>query len=462
MGWDAFGLPAENAAIQRNIPADRWTNENIAHMKEQLEEFGCSFDWDREISTCDSNYYRWTQELFLKLFSAGLAYQKEALVNWDPIDKTVLADEQVDANGCSWRSGAKVEKKVLKQWFIKTTKFAKQLYDGLSDPTLEDWKDIVTLQKHWIGECNGYSFDLQVKSTDSVNRLITVWTDNPKNLNTTTFIAIKPENILNENKVKEGILHHIKVQNPFNETLIPVIVTNDLDYPHQCDCCFGLPNTIPEHSDIAKKLGLPETEIVRELSETELLSKAQELNIGGYPVSSKLRDWLISRQRYWGAPIPVVHCEKCGTVPVPSSDLPLLLLKPNETEINIKCPNCGDDNAKRETDTMDTFVDSSWYYLRFIDVQNNSKMFNEKLAHKVMPVDLYIGGKEHAVLHLYYARFVNHFLNSLGLTGSSEPFKRLLVQGMVMGRSFRVKGSGKYLKEEQVFWDISSFILRLI
>ncbi|KAJ4448566.1 hypothetical protein ANN_10584 [Periplaneta americana] len=269
MGWDAFGLPAENAAIERGIEPSVWTKQNIAHMKEQLQKLGCSFEWDRELATCDPEYYHWTQYLFLRMYEEGLVYRKEALVNWDPVDQTVLADEQVNDNGCSWRSGAKVEKKMLKQWFIRTTRFSKSLWDGLSDPLLKNWKDIINLQKHWIGE-----------------------------------------------------------------------------FVHICSRCHG--------------------------------------------------------------------------------------------------------EATRETDTMDTFVDSSWYFLRYLDPHNKQMPFSKKKVEKFLPVDLYIGGKEHAVLHMYYARFFNHFLHSIGLVPYKEPFQQLLVQGMVMGRSYRVKGTGLYIPKEEV------------
>lgn len=467
IGWDSFGLPAENAAIERSLPANEWTHQNIAHMRTQLEELGCSFDWSRELSTCDSAYYKWTQWLFLKLHKEGLAYQKEALVNWDPVDKTVLANEQVDAEGNSWRSGAKVEKKLLKQWFIKTTRFAKQLYDGLDNPDLEDWYDIVKIQKNWMGEPNGYSFDLEVfyvNTTDSKlrPRKITVWTEYPEYMKNVGFIAIKSDHILNETKESSKLLD-ITAKNPFNDgELIPIVVTNDIEYQPFCDIHVGVPSINETDKSIADKYLLNyKEEQPLEKNRDAIIKKAKQKNIGGYLVSARLQDWLISRQRYWGTPIPMIHCEKCGTLPVPEAQLPVLLpentldengkaipLKENKEWIQCKCPKCSG-SAERETDTMDTFVDSSWYFLRYLSPKSNDVAFNKKLASKMMPLDLYIGGKEHGCLHLYYARFITHFLHQLGLVPSTEPFKRLLVQGMVMGRSYQL-ADGQYITENEV------------
>lgn len=443
MGWDAFGLPAENAAIQRKIPADEWTKQNIEHMKQQLRELGCSFDWQSELATCDPTYYKWTQKLFLMLYNDGLAYQREATVNWDPVDKTVLADEQVDANGCSWRSGAKVEKKLLKQWFIKTTKFAEQLFTGLDDPILQDWRDIVKLQKHWIGDCDGWNFELKAGK-----KTLTVWSKTPEDFLRAGFVAIKKENLLNEAKIDEGKLD-VMVKNPFGRDL-PVIVTNDVEFPAFNDTYVGVPVKNEKDFEVAEKFGIEVESLPLEEFEEDrgwVLDKAKQLNIGGdFKVSSKLKDWLISRQRVWGTPIPIVHCGDCGAVPVRDEDLPIKL---EELDKKCSCPKCGKE-AQRESDTMDTFVDSSWYFLRYLDAQNTTELVNKNMARQMMPVDIYIGGKEHAVLHLYYARFMNHFLHSKGFVAHPEPFKRLLVQGMVMGKSFRVKGSGQYLKESEV------------
>ncbi|XP_062565884.1 leucine--tRNA ligase, mitochondrial [Armigeres subalbatus] len=456
MGWDAFGLPAENAAMQRKIPADKWTKQNIAQMREQLEKLQFSFDWEREFATCDPEYYRWTQKLFLMLYEDGLAYQKEAQVNWDPIDETVLADEQVDDNGCSWRSGAKVEKKVLRQWFIKTTRFAKALYDGLADPTLEDWKDITKLQKHWIGECDGYNFELKIVGE---KKTIPVWTKYPEQLKEALFVAVRPTSIWNHYKTDEGKLD-LNVENPLLGHNLPVIVTEKVNYPDGNDCYLGVAS-VEADCQLALHYQLPldvQPQSNNEDFRGDILDQAFKLKMGGYPVSSKLRDWLISRQRFWGTPIPIIHCESCGPVPVPVADLPVKLpldsvglpLPENEQWLKTACPKCHSPEARRETDTMDTFVDSSWYFLRFLDTKNPSELVDPDLSRRMMPVDLYVGGKEHAVLHMYYARFMNHYLHSKGFVSTPEPFKRLLVQGMVMGRSYRLKGSGKYLPADEV------------
>jgi len=455
MGWDSFGLPAENAANQRGVEPASWTEQNIAQMKDQLKRLGCSFDWNHELSTCSPQYYKWTQNLFLMLHRHGLAYQNEALVNWDPVDKTVLADEQVDANGCSWRSGAKVEKKLLRQWFIRTSAYAKQLLDGLEDPTLRDWRDIINLQRHWIGECDGYAFNLLT----SASGLLRVWTAHPEHLKDPhAFLVLRN----NHHLAKLEDASSLSAENPFAGTTMPVVFGDEVNFPPKCDVYLAAPSFRAEDKELWESYGLAFTSSDKEevslspanweLLRKEVLQAATRLNVGGYRVSSKLQDWLISRQRYWGTPIPIVHCQKCGAVPVPKEQLPVSLPPKDSAKeaFLCECPKCGDKDARRETDTMDTFVDSSWYYLRYLDAQNSERIFDPTLANKFMPVDLYIGGKEHAVLHLYYARFMNHFLHSCGLSPTSEPFSRLLVQGMVMGRSFRVKGSGRYVPESEV------------
>ncbi|XP_013106187.2 leucine--tRNA ligase, mitochondrial [Stomoxys calcitrans] len=458
IGWDAFGLPAENAAIQRGIEPKEWTEQNILQMKQQLQDLGCSFDWKHEMSTCSPEYYRWTQKLFLMLHKEGLAYQNEALVNWDPVDKTVLADEQVDANGCSWRSGAKVEKKLLKQWFIKTTAYAKQLLDGLEDPTLRDWRDIINLQRHWIGECDGYSFQLLTSAATSLR----VWTPNPEHFkDPNAFVVLKTTHYLAKDKKNA---FDITIENPFTGTIMPVIFSDTPVFADKCDVYLAAPSFVEEDKELQESLSLSffASEDLNtkkhnlEAMRLDVLESAKRLKIGGFKVSSKLQDWLISRQRYWGTPIPIIHCDKCGVVPVPDEQLPVVLPEKLEIDKNRQeglkctCPKCQSPEATRESDTMDTFVDSSWYYLRYLDPQNSEAIFDQNLVSQTMPVDLYIGGKEHAVLHLYYARFMNHFLHSQGLVHCSEPFSRLLVQGMVMGRSFRIKGSGRYVQEHEV------------
>lgn len=471
IGWDAFGLPAENAAIKNQINPQDWTKHNISQMKSQLQLLGCCFDWDREINTSDPQYYRWTQELFLKLLERGLIYQKKALVNWDPVDCTVLADEQVDENGCSWRSGAKVEKKVFKQWFVKTTKYAKDLLDGLSDSSLSDWRDIIKLQKHWIGDCDGVVFDFNVSNSDECIRL---WTPNPEYIHHVKFITVRREHsILSLNDKLSDIDKTFKLDmtliNPFTSENIPIYVSDDIEYLQGSDSFTGIPAICEKARLFAQKNNILYDEIERindseslDLIRKSVCAEAKAKNIGGYWSSAKLRDWLISRQRYWGTPIPIIHCDKCGAQPVPKEELPVKLpllsfqekrsglhLAECKDWVNAPCPKCKAE-AKRETDTMDTFVDSSWYYLRYIDPHNMKEIFNKEKAEMISPVDLYIGGKEHAVLHLYYARFMSYFLHDIGLIPEKEPFKRLLVQGMVMGRSFRLKGTGKYLPPDEV------------
>lgn len=465
IGWDAFGLPAENAAIDRNIPPHSWTKSNIKSMKNQLLQLGFNFDWERELSTCDPSYYKWTQYIFLKLFEEGLAYQDKALVNWDPIDKTVLADEQVDDLGCSWRSGAKVEKKYLKQWFIKTTKFAKDLYDGLNSKDLENWKDIINLQKHWIGDCNGVVATFEVKINNNI-KTFDVWTAEPYKLLHCNFMLMSSNHVLIQ-ELKDKNVNYLECYNPIAECNIPIYISDDCIYPEGRDVLVV--STSEEDCELAKSLNIPcsskkEYEINIEHDNLKAIDIARNKNVGGHFVSSKLKDWLISRQRYWGTPIPIIHCNNCGAVPVPYKDLPVELpemissktgiqtLEKLENWVNCKCPTCKS-SAKRETDTMDTFVDSSWYYYRFLDPHNKAAPFSRESVEHHMPVDLYIGGKEHAVLHLYYARFMSYFLHSLGWTPTKEPFKKLVVQGMVMGQSYKLQSSGKYIPPEQVELD---------
>ncbi|CAK1539968.1 unnamed protein product [Leptosia nina] len=462
IGWDAFGLPAENAALERNVKPHIWTKSNIDSMKKQLIELGYNFDLDRELSTCDPSYYKWTQYIFLKLFERGLAYQNEAIVNWDPIDKTVLADEQVDDNGCSWRSGAKVQKKVLTQWFIKTTQFAKDLYDGLDEEYLENWRDIINLQKHWIGDCDGSVVTFQIK-LNSVLRPLDIWTADPYKFLHAEYVVINSNNVILKDLTEEEQIN-LKCYNPLTNGEMNVYIYDNISYPEGREIYLACPTMDPKDRKISELLNIPCNQyktIDINKENKRAIQKAQEKNCGGYFVSSKLRDWLISRQRYWGTPIPIIHCEKCGTVPVPYTDLPVELpqhsfqekniftLSKFEDWLNCECPICKG-KGLRETDTMDTFVDSSWYYYRFLDPSNRNVPFEKSALIGKTPVDCYIGGKEHAVLHLYYARFMSYFLHSLGWTPTKEPFKRLLVQGMVMGQSYKVKSSGKYIPKEDV------------
>lgn len=473
MGWDAFGLPAENAALARQIDPAEWTKSNITNMKDQLKILGCDFDWERELATCSPDYYHWTQELFLKLWDRGLVYQRESFVNWDPVDQTVLADEQVDQAGKSWRSGAKVEKKLFKQWFVRTTAFAKSLLDGLDDPILKGWRDVTKIQKHWIGPCTGTTIDFKIISEHkNCPESLTLWTDKAELITHAKFVAVSANNFLAKAQKDactglDTLILNAKAINPFNNEELPIYFTNCINFPRLRDNYLGIPCENSEDAEFCRAEGVvfhkiedltPQDRLHRRL---KVMTEARAREIGGFEVSESLRDWLISRQRYWGTPIPVIHCKNCGARPVPRDQLPVVLPKicagngriPNLKEAaewqKTSCPDCGAESL-RECDTMDTFVDSSWYFMRYIDSQNSREMFSKESAYKQLPVDLYIGGKEHAALHLYYARFVSHFLHSEGLLPEKEPFKQLLVQGMVNGQSFRVKGSGKYLKKDEV------------
>lgn len=469
MGWDAFGLPAENAAIERNLNPDLWTQKNIEHMKSLLERLNLSFDWNREFATCDSDYYKWTQYLFLKLYESGLVYRKEAFVNWDPVDQTVLADEQVSEDGRSWRSGSLVEKKLRTQWFIRTTRYCESLFEGLSDPTLEKWGKVVNMQKKWIGRANGITLDFDVveNECDLKHQFVTVWLNKPEYVHKIKFIAVQTDSIWNSGTVVSGKLPY-KVRNPLSGEIVPVYATNFFAFPEGRDNYAGMPEVVEADEIYAQSVNLKYSVSDRviateeELAEyrREICEEAQKMGVGGYPVSSRIRDWLISRQRYWGTPIPIIYCDNCGEQPVPEEDLPVKLPNVKETQkgrnelsnvddwVNTKCPKCGGE-ARRETDTMDTFVDSSWYYLRFLDPDNVNAPFSLDKARKYMPVDLYIGGLEHATLHMYYARFFNHFLYSAGLVEHREPFKRLLPQGIVRGKTYQ-RACGDYVKPEEV------------
>uniref|UniRef100_A0A1B6E5K5 leucine--tRNA ligase n=1 Tax=Clastoptera arizonana TaxID=38151 RepID=A0A1B6E5K5_9HEMI len=333
MGWDAFGLPAENAAIERSIPAKEWTFNNIKTMKNQLNELACDFDWGREITTCDPEYYKFTQEIFLRMYDEGLVYRKEALVNWDPIDETVLADEQVDEKGCSWRSGAKVEKKILKQWFIRTTKFAKALYNGLDDPNLKDWRDIVNLQKHWIGECDGASFEFQLKGENFGETFLNIWTSKPEHIINAKFVTVTSGSVLDKRCIGEGPRKlNVTIINPLNGQLLPVFVTDNIDYELGRDCHLGIPNLYKSDKEFADKFNIPYDNEELDDNLNQRLLVIEKLN--GIESSSKIRDWLISRQRYWGTPIPIVHCKTCGIQPVPYDKLPVMLSSKNITSEN--------------------------------------------------------------------------------------------------------------------------------
>ena len=513
MGWDAFGLPAENAAIERNINPSDWTAQNIIHMKKQLEQLGLSVDWDREFATCDESYYKWTQYIFLELYKSGLVYQKESEVNWDPIDNTVLANEQVDSDGKSWRSGAKVEKKLLKQWFLKITNYADELLDDLK--LLENWPERVKImQENWIGK--SYGAEIDFKLIKSENKL-TVFTTRADTLFGVTYLAISlnnkilkefrsniPQDKLREFKIllenagdqknhKYGFNTGLKAINPVNNEEIPIWIASYVLDEYGTGAVMGVPahdqrdyefavlNKITIKQVISKEKSFNEKELNCAFIEGGYLfnsnsfnglkneeAKYQIIKLGesrGWAkekVQYRLRDWLISRQRFWGCPIPLIHCKKCGSVPIKKEDLPVKLpkelnfksknlntLKDNKNWLIINCPNCGN-LSKRETDTMDTFMCSSWYFLRYTSSNNLNEPFEKEKVNKWLPVDQYVGGVEHAILHLLYARFLTKALRDNGLFNIDEPFNKLLTQGMVQAAAYKNTKTGKYISPAEI------------
>ncbi|XP_051574192.1 probable leucine--tRNA ligase, mitochondrial isoform X2 [Myxocyprinus asiaticus] len=460
MGWDAFGLPAENAAIERGLDPEEWTKSNIESMQQQLDSLGLCFNWEREVTTCLPDYYKWTQYLFIKLFEAGLAYQKEALVNWDPVDQTVLADEQVDESGRSWRSGAAVEQKLLKQWFIKTTNYAKPLLDALAD--LPEWYGVKGMQANWIGDCSGCFFNhtLKVDGQDT-GEVLSAYTFSPEAVFGAAYISILPSHRLlhGSSALKSALLRalspgrdsltEVTALNMLTGREVPVIISARNEFHGHLDTVIGIPDSSVEDMNVAQSLGVKWNSVLKteeDGSQTLINSdeftgqsrgdafksvtqKARERNVGGYLTSTKLRDWLISRQRYWGTPIPIVHCGSCGPVAVPVEDLPVTLpkvpfltgkgaspLKTAQDWLRCQCP----------------------------------RPFDRSQVDHWMPVDVYIGGKEHAVMHLYYARFLSHFCRDQGMVSYREPFKKLLVQGLIKGQTFRVAETGQYLKKDDI------------
>ncbi len=493
MGWDAFGLPAENAAIKHGVHPSKWTFENIKHMKSQLKKMGLSYDWDREVATCDPRYYKWNQWMFLKMYEMGLAYKKSSAVNWCPSCETVLANEQVIDEEC-WRCDSTVEQKELEQWFYKITEYAEEL---LSDAdTLDGWPEkVVTMQRNWIGRSDGVEVDFSIAGSDKKIRIFTTRQDT---LYGTTFMSIAKEHplvgelvsdekILKEIKAlsddpeeKQGVFTGHNAVNPLTGKEIPIYAANFVLMGYGTGAVMAVPAHDQRDFEFAQKYGIPvkvviepennddgaeasndtmdcaftdygvlvESEQFSGLSSKEARVKIadhlEKEGIGERAVNYKLRDWGVSRQRYWGTPIPVVYCESCGIVPLPESELPVILpkdavLKGHGTSplaeldsfINTKCPSCGAD-AKRETDTMDTFVDSSWYFLRYCSPNADNGPIDPGAAAYWMPVDQYIGGIEHAVLHLLYSRFFTKVVRDIGLIKFDEPFKRLLTQGMVI------------------------------
>lgn len=523
MGWDAFGLPAENAAIERGIDPGVWTDQNIASMRAQLQRLGLSIDWDREVATCHADYYRWTQWLFLQLLEAGLAYQKDATVNWDPIDQTVLANEQVDSEGRSWRSGALVEKRKLRQWFLKITAYADQLLDDL--PKLQGWPERVrTMQANWIGRSTGAELSFPVVDTEGAGtgEQITVFTTRPDTIFGASYVVLAPEHPLvsslttaeqaihveafcdlvssqseqertADDKPKRGVAIGAQVRNPANGKLIPLWIADYVLADYGTGAVMGVPAhdqrdfvfarqyelpvqqvIIPEGSDEHAYAGGAWTEagvlihsgrfdgLTSAEAKKAITAAAEAEGWGRARTTYRLRDWLISRQRYWGCPIPVIHCDSCGVVPVPAEQLPVELPKGANLEgkggsplaqleswWRVDCPCCGKP-ARRETDTMDTFMCSSWYFLRYSDSHNTQLPFSRDAVDSWLPVDHYVGGIEHAILHLLYSRFFTKVLRDRGLLGFDEPFARLLTQGMVQGITYKNPHSGKYIAPADV------------
>ena len=514
MGWDAFGLPAENAAIERGINPDKWTKQNIAHMKSQLKLLGLSVDWDREFATCDENYYVWTQFLFLELHKAGLVYQKESEVNWDPIDNTVLANEQVDSEGKSWRSGAIVEKKLLTQWFLKITDYAEELLQDLEK--LNEWPERVKImQENWIGKSIGANINFKIK--EFKKKKIQVFTTRPDTLFGVTYLAIsvnhplikkisdnkilsKLENLkiyLQESKDKDqkkiGIPTNLIAINPINSKEIPIWIASYVLDEYGTGAVMGVPAHDERDFEFAKINSIDIKQVIIKDKDKSTSELTNAFTDNGFLINSnnfdglnnsdakkqisehgerngwaenkiqfRLRDWLISRQRYWGCPIPIIKCTNCGSVPVNKKDIPVKLpneikissnkinsLGSNQSWINTTCPKCGN-LASRETDTMDTFMCSSWYFLRYPSSKSLTKPFEKEKINKWLPVDQYVGGVEHAILHLLYARFLTKALRDNNLFDIDEPFKRLLTQGMVQSAAYKNSITGKYISPTDI------------
>jgi leucyl-tRNA synthetase len=502
MGWDSFGLPAENAAIKHGTHPSKWTLENIAFMRDkQLKRMGLSYDWDREVATCLEEYYRWNQWLFLKMLERGLAYKKLSYVNWCPSCNTVLANEQVEEGLC-WRCSSVVTHRELEQWFFKITAYAQELLDHCDK--LPGWPErVLTMQRNWIGRSTGVEVDFTVEGSGAK---LTIFTTRPDTLYGVTFMSIAPEHPLveqliagkpqadavrafcqrvmredkaertDESREKEGIFTGALAVNPLNSEKVPVWVGNFVLMDYGTGAIMSVPSHDQRDFEFAKKYSLPIRVVIQNAradldaatmkqafieegamvnsgpfdgtpnvaGKDKVAEYVEQKGMGRRTVNWRLRDWGISRQRYWGTPIPIVYCDRCGTVPVPEQDLPVRL--PVDVELTGKgrsplaeskvfrettCPKCGG-AARRETDTMDTFVDSSWYFLRYCSPRFDTAPFDKKAAAYWMNVDQYIGGIEHAVLHLLYARFFTKVIRDLGLFDGDEPFRNLLTQGMVI------------------------------
>ncbi|MDC0461984.1 leucine--tRNA ligase [Alphaproteobacteria bacterium] len=519
MGWDAFGLPAENAAIERKTHPAKWTQQNIASMRQQLKSMGLSYDWEREIATCEPDYYKHEQSMFLKFLEHGLAYRKESWVNWDPVENTVLANEQV-VDGCGWRSGVPVERRKLSQWFLNITRYGNELLEALE--SLNNWPDRVRLMQHnWIGRSEGAQIKFEITSPINTDfSELEVFTTRPDTLFGASFIAISAHHPLAEKLAlthsdianfisecdalgtseaaieqaeKRGLNTGLYVKHPIMiGKELPIYIANFVLMDYGTGAVFGCPAHDQRDLDFANKYDLPVTVVVCpdgedansfsvtnlaytgagtlvnsgdwnglsvEAAKIRAIKALEEGGVGITKTTFRLRDWGVSRQRYWGCPIPIIHCDKCGIVPVPENQLPVILPEdvsfdktgnPLDTHPDWKyvdCPKCGA-NSIRETDTFDTFFESSWYFLRFVDPKSE-KAFNAEKAAYWMPVDQYIGGVEHAVLHLLYSRFFTRALSDTGYLNLSEPFAGLMTQGMVCHQSFK-SADGQWLFPDQV------------
>ena len=510
MGWDAFGLPAENAAIQNKTAPDKWTFENIKHMKSQLKQLGLAIDWDREIATCDDSYYKWEQWLFIQLFKKGLIYKKTAMVNWDPVDQTVLANEQV-IDGRGWRSGVLVERREIPQYFMKITEYAEDLLNGLDE--LDDWPEQVkTMQRNWIGKSIGceISFKLSSENID-----LKVYTTRPDTLMGSTYLAIAPEHQLSIQQAKnnqdidtfldeckktgvseaeiataekKGVFSGLYANHPITNKEIPIWIANYVLINYGEGAVMAVPAHDNRDFDFAKKYNLPIVKVIdnKDFKDGEayigngnlvnsgefdglsnskaaekITEKMESLDKGNKKIQYRIRDWGISRQRFWGCPIPMIKCDDCGDVPENEENLPVKLpenitidksgspLSKLKSFYDCKCPICGKP-AKRETDTLDTFFESSWYFARYASHNQDKKMLDERVNYW-MPVDYYIGGIEHAILHLLYARFFNRLLFDLKLINTKEPFKKLLTQGMVLKDGAKMsKSKGNTVDPQQL------------
>ena len=529
MGWDSFGLPAENAAIQKGVNPKDWTLKNIAYMKEQLNNLGLMYDWEREVTTCLPDYYKWTQYLFQQFYKKGLAYKSEAAVNWCEKCSTVLANEQVIDGKC-WRCDSIVEKKYLSQWFLKITDYAQELLESIDK--LDGWGENVKLmQKNWIGKSQGTIIDFKVKGKKDLS--VKVYTTRPDTVYGVTYVVVAPEykdieklttednknaveayrknakrlteiERLSNAREKTGVKLGTYVINPFNGEEIPLYAADYALVEYGTGAVMAVPTHDERDFAFAKKYNLPMKVVIENpenpsdcsteaytdegilinsgefdgLNNVEakekITQKAIKEGLGEAKTQYRLRDWLISRQRYWGAPIPVVYCEDCGIQLVPEDQLPVLLpedvdfsvvgrspITTSKTFIDTTCPKCGK-KAKRETDTMDTFMCSSWYYLRYCDPKNDKKPFDKELVDKYMNVDQYVGGIEHAILHLLYSRFVTKALRDMEFLSFDEPFKNLLTQGMVLKDGSKMsKSKGNTVDPDEIFENYGADTARL-